>query len=371
MHPWRFSSPGKPMPPSALRALPSTSPVLALRDRYGAEWPFITASREQSAQMEERLSRELLHLVPPETTLVVFGSLARCELTAGSDVDWTLLVDGAADPYHQEAAQRIGSRLREKKLTPPAAGGPFGSLTFSHDLIHNIGGDDDTNHNTTQRLLLLLESRPLGNPHAYQRVVGNVLARYVEEDIVSPGDTPFRVPRFLQNDVVRYWRTMAVDFAHKRRVRAAKGWALRNAKLRMSRKLLYAAGLLTCFSCDSVFRARARSQPWHDARQVVDHLCGMVRLTPLDIVAGVVLNCFGEFSGAAGDLFGVYDEFLGVLHDPERRGHLDTLPPWQADTDPEYQAVRHMATRFQDALTEIFFHRDTPLRELTIRYGVF
>lgn len=359
------------MPHSALCALPSTPPVLALRDELGTAWPHITASRQQSAIMAERLTRELVHLAPPQTTLVVFGSLARCELTAGSDVDWTLLVDGAADPYHVEAAQRIGNRLREKKLAAPAAGGPFGSLTFSHDLIHNIGGDDDTNHNTTQRLLLLLESRPLGSAGAYERVVRNVLARYVEEDIVSPGDTPFRVPRFLQNDVSRYWRTMAVDFAHKQRVRAAKGWALRNAKLRMSRKLLYAAGLLTCFSCDSVFRGRGRSQPWHDARQVVDHLCGMGQMTPLDIVAGVVLDCFGELSGAAERLFSVYDEFLGVLHDPQRRGHLDALPPSLADTDPEYQAVRAMATRFQDALTEIFFHRDTPLRELTIRYGVF
>lgn len=202
-------------------------------------------------------------------------------------------------------------------------------------------------------------------------MVRNTLARYVEEDIVSPGDTPFRVPRFLQNDVSRYWRTMAVDFAHKRRVRSAKGWALRNAKLRMSRKLLYAAGLLTCFSCDSVFRPRARTQPWHDARQVVDHLSGMVRLAPLDIVANVVLYYFGELSGPAERLFGVYDEFLGVLHDPRRRTHLDSLPPSQADTDPEYQGVREMATRFQDALTEIFFHRATPLRDLTIRYGVF
>jgi hypothetical protein len=359
------------MPHSTVRALPSFPPVLALADRLGAAWPFIAASREQSARMAERITRELLHLVPPETTLVVFGSLARCELTAGSDVDWTLLVDGAADPYHQDAAHRIGSRMREKQLTAPAAGGPFGSLTFSHDLIHNIGGEDDTNHNTTQRLLLLLESLPLGNARAYERVVGNVLARYVEEDIVSPGDTPFRVPRFLQNDVSRYWRTMAVDFAHKRRVRGAKGWALRNAKLRMSRKLLYAAGLLTCFSCDSIFRARSRSQPWHDARQVVDHLSGMVGMAPLDIVANVVLDYFGELSGAAERLFGVYDEFLGVLHDPQRRKHLDTLAPSQADTDTEYQRVRVMATRFQDALTEIFFHRDTPLRELTIRYGVF
>ncbi|HYR09064.1 MAG TPA: nucleotidyltransferase domain-containing protein [Longimicrobium sp.] len=355
------------MPERVLHALPSPASVLC--DRLGAEWPSIAASREKTAQMTRRLARELRHLVPPETTLVVYGSLARGELTDGSDIDWTLLVDGAADPYHQEAAQRISGRMREMNLPPPAPGGAFGSLTFSHDLIHNIGGRDDTNQNTTQRLLLLLESAPIGDAGAYDRVVRNVLARYVEEDIVSPGDTPNRVPRFLQNDVSRYWRTMAVDFAHKRRMRGPAGWALRNAKLRTSRKLMYAAGLLSCFSCDSAFRPAPGRQPWHDAQQVVEHLARMVRATPLDIVAGVVLSYFGELSGAGGRLFGAYDEFLGLLH--ARRDHLKALLPWQADADPVYQHARELGRCFQDALTEIFFTCDTPLRDLTIRYGVF
>ncbi|HEX6037149.1 nucleotidyltransferase family protein [Longimicrobium sp.] len=344
-----------------------------LRVRLGARWPNITASRHRAAAMMERLRRELCHahLVPHGTTLVVFGSLARGELTDGSDVDWTLLVDGAADADHPLHARRIQARLREMELTAPAAGGPFGSLTFSHDLIHRIGGDDDTNHNTTQRLLLLLESAPLGDRGAYDRVVRSVLARYVEEDLVSPGDTPYRVPRFLQNDVTRYWRTLAVDFAHKRRDRGARGWALRTAKLRMSRKLLYAAGLLSCFSCDSAFPGPRRAHPWHGAQEVVDHLMTLVRTAPLDIVAGVVLYYFGELSGAGERLLGAYDAFLGMLNDRDVRRHLDTLPPSQADTDAQYQRVRELGARFQDALNEIFFSAGTPLRDLTIRSGVF
>jgi hypothetical protein len=220
-------------------------------------------------------------------------------------------------------------------------------------------------------LLLLLESAPVGNPEAYNRVVRAVLARYVEEEINSPGDTAYRVPRFLQNDVARYWRTMAVDFAHKRRERGAAGWALRTAKLRMSRKLMYAAGLLSCFWCDPAFLAPRRTQPWFDVQHVVEHLLALVRTTPLDILASMVLLYFGELSGAARRLFGAYDEFLGMLDDRGIRAYLRELPPSQADTDPQYQRVRELGTRVQDALTEIFFTSDTPLRDLTIRYGVF
>jgi len=35
-------------------------------------------------------------------------------------------------------------------------------MAFRHDIIHQIGGQNDTNKNTNHRILLLLESRAIG-----------------------------------------------------------------------------------------------------------------------------------------------------------------------------------------------------------------
>jgi hypothetical protein len=68
----------------------------------------------------------------------------------------------------------------------------------------------------TRRLLLLLESDSISaseSKQVYDRVISGILYRYVEEDasFVSGHEKKSRIPRFLLNDVVRFWRTMAVD----------------------------------------------------------------------------------------------------------------------------------------------------------------
>jgi predicted nucleotidyltransferase len=345
--------------------------VEKLAERLRTEWPAIGAARARAQEQLAFLRSELDELVPDSTNMVVFGSLGRYEFTAESDVDWTLLIDGHADPQHLDAALAIERRLEELKVRKPGQERTFGGLTVSHDLLHKIGGDDDSNRNTTQRILLLLESVPLGTDRrAYDGVVHNVLKRYVQEDVEGAGqDSPFKVPRFLQNDIARYWRTVAVDFAYKRRLRARGGWALRTAKLRMSRKLIYAAGLLTCYACET----EAESARPHDpdaVLQVVNRLGQLVRQTPLDIVARTVLRHEPLLQPAA-ELFAAYDGFLALLDDRDSRKRLSELPPEEADRDPVYAAVRDLGKRFQDALTRMFFDAGTPLRDLTIKYGVF
>jgi hypothetical protein len=254
-------------------------------------------------------------------------------------------------------------------------------MGFSHQLIHLIGGQEDTNKNTTQRILLLLESLPISEPkNAHQRVLRAIIQRYLEEEphLTAKDGTRFKVPRFLLNDIVRFWRTMAVDFASKQRDRGGEGWGLRNAKLRMSRKLIFASGILTCFSCGLDERLQTKistdERDIKTARSVnlahlQDHILQYVGKTPLDIVA-LAAKEHGIEASITRNLFSAYDDFLGLMADREKREHLKKLRAEVSRKDKVFGEVRDCSERFSEAVRLIFFEH-AKLSSFTQKYGVF
>src|ERR1700736_4185702 len=111
---------------------------------------------------------------------------------------------------------RLNARWPRRTTQSPERVVCSGRMVGSHDLIHRIGGEDDLNSNTTRRVLLLLESLPLGDRAAYDRVRRQILRRYIEDDRgLIHGSGSIRIPRFLLNDLTRYWRTITVDFVYK------------------------------------------------------------------------------------------------------------------------------------------------------------
>ncbi len=185
-------------------------------------------------------------------------------------------------------------KINEVKVKQPGREGVFGTIVSSHDLVHRIGGQDDTNSNTTLRILLLLESASIGNSAAYVRVLKNILWRYLDEDRgLWEGSGPYKVPRFLFNDVARYWRTMTVDFAYKQRNRQNEGFAIRNLKLRMSRKLLFLAGMIACYECHLGFSSQEERQEFYSTKQVqsvIERLLIVLSKPPLEIIATALLR---------------------------------------------------------------------------------
>jgi len=335
---------------------------------------------EQAASLSEDFRRRfadgLCEITSDDISVVAFGSLARDEFARGSDVDWTALVDGGANPGHLGIAKQVRDLVKGLDAREPGQEGIFGNIAFSHDIIHQIGGEDDTNQNTTRRILLVLESRPIGRREAYDRVLNQVLTRYVDEARrFLETSARYHIPRFLLNDFARYWRTMAVDFAYKRRTRGGRGAAIRNIKLRISRKLIYVSGLLACFSLHLLASEEEKAFLTHDSAEFRSHefvryLRELFAHTPLEILASVI-NRHQSLHPTGVRLFRCYDNFLGVLSDAEKRNHLNLITPGDEPNDPQFQELRRISHEFRDALLDLFFSEQAGVLPLTKTFGVF
>ena len=193
--------------------------------------------------------------LPDGTSLVLFGSWGRAELTDESDVDWALIVDdpdlAVTGPAVSQAVERLRTLL-EGEGKPPGGQQVFGCGLHGWRLVDHIGLAEDDSANITRRLLLLLESVAVTSPHVHDGLKRRVLERYL-----TGHNRSHRPPRFLLNDVVRYWRTIGVDFEGKvaqdlREGRGEGKFVMRNAKLRTSRKMLNVSGLLPVLLCHYV-----------------------------------------------------------------------------------------------------------------------
>jgi len=356
-----------------MKSLTPADPIALLQSHVGQKWPAINQARTKAIKTGQKLEATLKDLSSTDASIVVFGSLARREWTSKSDVDWTLLIDGQADPQHLEVALDVAGRLTKSNFQAPGTTGIFGNMTFSHDLVQKIGGREDTNENTTRRVLLLQESVAFGKPDAYERVLRLTLSRYLKDDRgLRFGSLRYKVPRFLLNDIVRYWRTITVDFVEKQRGHAGRGWGLRNAKLRMSRKLIFATGMLTCFSCELLCSPEARNEllKRHSTVMMEEHLRTFIKKTPLEILATFLLELDIKRSTAR-KLFSSYNAFLSLLDDSKKREHLKNLHPDDIPGDIVFKEVREYGQEFQEGLTALFFNDNKKLRDLTIFYGVF
>lgn len=341
-----------------------------LAAKTGEQWTAIAEARLTTDRLLAQLRGAVEEFDDPNYSIVVTGSLGRGEASTGSDVDWFLLVDGLSNPDHTPVRQQIAQRIKETGLGAPGPTGTFGDLVTSHELIHYIAGTRDSNENLTRRILLLSESRALTGERVRERVIGNVLARYVIHDPSVRRDASHTIPLFLLNDVVRYWRTVASDYASKMWERQHDEWAIRNIKLRFSRKLLFVWGLIAAFAGE-LFGTDVLAAS--NAQERLMRLSEMIReqtdVTPLDLLARVVLEV--ESDTVARQIFSSYDEFLRVLSDPDARDELKGLKFEDSESDKTYAHLREISREFRKGIDSLFFDLHPQLKRLIREYGVF
>jgi hypothetical protein len=282
-----------------------------------------------------------------DVSVVLFGSWGRRELTEHSDDDWLLLVQREGEAEAELAAVRevLGGGTRA-----PGEQATFGVASSAENLVEHIGLDDDHNRNLTQRMLLMLESVPVAGDEIHRRCWLAVLDRYLAE---SRRD--HRPPRFFLNDVIRYWRTIAVDFAGKHRDDDTK-WGLRNAKLRTSRKLLFAGGLVPILRCTALKRDDVRA-----------FLCAQLALPATDRLADAFLAA--EQVDAGVRCLGAYDRWIGMAADAGVRAELSALDRSTALDSTTFVEVRRLAGELQNGLNALLF--ETTLAPAVREYAIF
>ena len=366
--------------------------VKKLREETGASWAAFDEAASMTRQAEDELRTALQgnngpsRLLNPDVSLVLCGSFARHEMVGGSDYDWVLLVDGVVDNDHAALGREIQTSMKRSGLESPGTSGTFGNLVFSHDLVHRIGGGEDSNANLTRRVLMLLESRPFSLSRAdsstavWESVLGNILERYFEEDVhFAPRKR--NVPRFLLNDLTRYWRTICVDYAAKHREQDGKKWAIRNAKLRFSRKLIYASGLAFCLSCQLDPPSAVRNGLFGELKDdkiepFLERAKSFAATPALEYVAAFIDTFVPDQARRkqiAESVFGSYNWWLETLNKEALRKELAGLDFPDAGDCQVFQEVRTRSKGFAKGLEKLFFGRDRddeddPVANLTLQY---
>ncbi|MET0307012.1 MAG: hypothetical protein ABW196_12410 [Solirubrobacterales bacterium] len=324
------------------------SPLRSLAEATGRDFPHLFAARERTAAglVEKRASLESLRH-SPEASIVLMGSWGRAEVTAGSDDDFMVLVHGGAGMEVEPTVDAVSGVLDHA----PSDEGPFAAPVFSERLVHDIGLDRDDNKNLTRRMLFLLESVAVTGDDVYGTVREEVLSRYLDESVKA-----YRPPRFLLNDVVRYWRTICVDFAGKEREGPEK-WGLRNGKLRTSRKVLFAGGLLPVLEC-----ARFDLAPM---RAFLEEQLGT---PPTDRIAQSFLKNEANDEGAR--TLGAYDDFVGRMNETDFRHDLQGVTRGNAGESAAFSDVSRIGMELEAGLLALLYETRT-LPPVVRDYAIF
>jgi hypothetical protein len=322
-----------------------------LAERSDRGFPNLTQARERTARrLSETQARLASVQADPDVCVALFGSWGRRELTERSDDDWAILVNGAeragARPMPDQVGGTLGVSERE-----PGTQGIFGSTVFCDHLVERIGLDADDNRNLTMRMLLLLESVAVVNESAHSACRGRVLDGYLDGSVKD-----YRPPRFFLNDLIRYWRTICVDFVGKEREGTGEKWALRNLKLGTSRKILFAGGLLPILLCHR-----------YRATDICPFLGEVLEMPSIDRIASTFLELDAADAGIRA--VGAYDRFLGMLGDSAIREELEQLSRSEAQHSDAFQEGRRLGDELEQGLLALLF--ETRLEPLVREYGIF
>ena len=209
-------------------------------------------SKKRLAEIRTRIDKFEVLNDRPCLCIYVTGSFGRLEASKYSDLDIFFIHEGSS--CHSCSMPRIKKTLLDADLIRAAQelrfpdfsnDGEYLEVHYIDDILNNLGGPrDDFQNHFTARLLLLLESRPLYNESFYENVMKKIIYSYYRdyhdhEDSFSP--------IFLINDIIRFWRTLCLNYEHRRN-RLPDDNELKKNKNHLANLKLKFSRLVTCYA---------------------------------------------------------------------------------------------------------------------------
>lgn len=302
-------------------------------------------SKAYSEEKLRGIREDLNNISSRDCIVITFGSYARREASAQSDIDY--LIIQRSDEVSEYTRRQIHEAIKKHVPIDPAIDGPFGDVVRFDELMKNLGGEHEHNHSFTRRLLLLLEGDYLKNSEGFKQLRHTLIERYIKN---TPKD--HQLALFLLNDIIRYWRTMTVDYMYKTtEAHAPKPWAIRNIKLIFSRKILYASGLFAIGA--TVDRSKEAKM------QLLELLLGLPPIDRLVHICG---------SSACMPALMSYDHFLNEMEKETVRSHLKEIPEGDHN-DRIFRDLKNEGHIFTRELLKLFdstFHSTHPIHRAVI-----
>jgi predicted CopG family antitoxin len=293
----------------------------------------IKESIEYSNKIVQNIQDELNNKINNNNICVVTtGSYARGEASDESDMDYFVIVKNGIHDLSYDEKEIIINTINKYVSKDSGDSGTFGdnAIELLENMLKNIGGSSDTNIKITRRMLFLLESMPLYNGTIYDDVMDRLLNIYVKNIKKE------QIARFLLNDIIRYYRTITVDFEFKTS-EVGKSWGLRNIKLTYSRKLIYFSGILCVAKTMDL-----------EKDEKIDLLKEMFNVTPLDRVEKIVNN-----SKDKEGFFKSYNNFLKEISSADTRKSLNSILTMEDERSDEYIKLKDESKAFSQIIIQL------------------
>lgn len=235
-----------------------------------------TYSRVRLEELRNRLAGILATSGLADLSVFCAGSYARLEASEHSDIDLFFV-------YGTEEVVRKHKRTDElmmfasiieiaKAMNFPAFSNDGEYLKTFHcsDVLIHLGSRDDDGLNLfTLRMLMLLESHCLLGDETFANVQGEVVRAYYRD---YPDHQDTFQPRFLINDIGRFWKTLLLNYEHKRN-QPTEDEIVKNKQKVKNFKLKYSR-MTTCFATIAALATMKNPSE--------DDVLALVNQTPMD-----------------------------------------------------------------------------------------